>query len=327
MRNNTSLQQKPRFSVAINTDGYQKLINDTIKDPKQARQFVAAVTSAVAVNPALQDCTAPTILSAALLGESLNLSPSPQLGLYYMVPFNSKAKYDQDGTLLEAACTKATFVLGYKGYLQLALRSGQYKDIDVTEIHEGEYLGRDSETGKPKFKFIENDTDLTNRPVIGYLAYFIYQNGFQKSIYWTKEQMLNHADKYSQAFSKNAVKTRKFEKVSFADYEAGNYPPADDWKYSSFWYKQFDQMAKKTMLRQLISKWGIMSIEIQTVLTADNNVIGKDTVSYLTGEEIPYNSVLPADTEVPVEDEETTTESDTNNETGTNGDEVSMNDL
>jgi recombination protein RecT len=95
-------------------------------------------------------------------------------------------------------------------------------------------------------------------------------NGFKKCMYWSKAKMEAHADKYSQAFSKDAVSTTKFKKVSFADFEAGKYPKEDEWKYSSFWYKDFDGMAFKTMLRQLISKWGIMSIEMQNAFANDN---------------------------------------------------------
>ena len=116
--------QKPKFSVAITTKGYQSLISNTLRDPARARRFTASITSAVAVNPALQECDAGTILAGALLGESLNLSPSPQLGQYYLVPFKQKAKYDRAGNLIRPEIVTATFVLGYKGYVQLALRSG-----------------------------------------------------------------------------------------------------------------------------------------------------------------------------------------------------------
>ena len=111
-------------------------------------------------------------------------------------------------------------------------------------------------------------------PTIGYYAMFELTNGFKKAIYWSKKQMMAHADKYSPAFSKNAtqIKTKYGtykEKVSFEDYEAGKYDPKDSWMYSSFWYKNFDGMAYKTMLRQLISKWGIMSIDLQNAFEND----------------------------------------------------------
>ena len=254
--------QKPKFSVAITTKGYQTLINNTLGDPQRARRFVSAITSAVAVNPALQECEAGTILAGALLGESLNLSPSPQLGQYYLVPFKSKAKYDRQGNLLSPEVVKAQFVLGYKGYIQLALRSGAYADLDVMDIKQGEYLGKDPMTGKPRFSFIEDDNERDMLETIGYMAYFEYLNGFRKVVYWSREKMLSHADKYSPAFSAK----------SFQDIQDGKIAEKDMWRYSSFWYKNFDDMAKKTLLRHIISRWGVMSPEMQTAFERDSSV-------------------------------------------------------
>jgi len=278
--NNSPHRQTPKFSVAITTAGYKNLINNTLGDPERAKRFIGSVTSAVAVNPVLQECEAGTILAAALLGESLNLSPSPQLGQYYMVPFEVKVKdangkiiylKDENGKNLKDArgrwiaetVKKAQFVLGYKGYIQLALRSGYYADLDVIEIRTGEYLGRDKTTGKHCFEFIEDDDRRDTMEVIGYMAYFEYLNGFKKVIYWTKKKMMSHADQYSPAFS--AAAYEKLQKGEISD--------DDLWKYSSFWYKEFDDMAKKTMLRQLISKWGVMSTEMQRVMAADASII------------------------------------------------------
>lgn len=108
--------------------------------------------------------------------------------------------------------------------------------------------------------------------------------------------MLAHADKFSQAFSKDGgtVKTKYGDKkkVSFADFEAGNYPADDAWMYSSFWYKDFDGMAYKTMLRQLISKWGIMSIDMASAMDSDMAVINADgTRTYVETEEVETESV------------------------------------
>ena len=121
--NNTLVKssKSPKFSVAIQSDGYKKLINNTLGDPKRAARFVTAITSAVSANPQLQDCDAGTILSAGLLGEGLNLSPSPQLGQYYLVPYKDNNNKR----------TVAQFQLGYKGYIQLAFRSGQYKKLNL----------------------------------------------------------------------------------------------------------------------------------------------------------------------------------------------------
>lgn len=229
------LQNKPKFSLAIQSDGYKKLINNTLGDPKRASKFIAAISSAVATNASLQQCDAGSILSGALLGEALNLSPSPQLGQYYLVPFKDKAQ----------------FQLGYKGYIQLAIRSGQYKDIDVIEVREGEYKGRDKITGKHQFEFIEDEVEREEKPIIGYMAYFEYLNGFYKNLYWSKEKMQKHALEYSQAYASDVKKNTNY----------------------SFWSKDFNGMAFKTMLRQLISKWGVMSIEIQEAMTKDMTVL------------------------------------------------------
>ena len=117
--NQMQVQQKPKFSVAITTKGYQSLISNTLRDPARARRFTASITSAVAVNPALQECDVGTILAGALLGESLNFSPSQQLGQYYLVPFKQKAKYDRSGRMIRPESVTATFVLSYKDYIQL----------------------------------------------------------------------------------------------------------------------------------------------------------------------------------------------------------------
>lgn len=256
---NTAMQaQRPAFSALISTPSYQKLINNTIKDPNRARRFVSAIVSAVAVNPALQECTPQTILSGALLGESLNLSPSPQLGQYYLVPFRDKKNN----------CVNAQFVLGYKGLVQLALRSGQYKRLNVVSVKDGELHGWNPITEEFSIFPIADEDEREKARTVGYLASFEYLNGFTKTIYWSKGKMVAHADRFSAAFSKEATNGR-YPKVSFADYEAHNYPAKDEWLYSSFWYKDFDGMAHKTMLRQLISKWGVMSIDLQTAFEAD----------------------------------------------------------
>lgn len=264
---NTSMQsQQPKFSVAITTKGYQNLINNTLGDPKRAQRFVASITSAVAVNPQLQDCDAGSILAGGLLGESLGLSPSPQLGQYYLVPFKQKAKYDRAGHLLAPECYKAQFILGYKGYIQLAIKSGYYKKLNVLEIKEGELKGFDPLNEIIDCVIIEDYAAREKAETIGYYAMFEYLNGFRKAIYWSKEKMLTHADTYSQAFSADA-----YRKLL-----TGEIPDDEKWRYSSFWYKNFDEMAKKTMIRQLISHWGIMSTELQQAFNSDSTLVEMD---------------------------------------------------
>ena len=260
----TESKKKPKFSMILQTDSIQKLINNTLGEPKKAQRFITAISSAVATNQALQECDGFSIINSALLGETLNLSPSPQLGQYYMVPYKQKAKYDKDGQLISPAKTVATFQLGYKGYIQLAIRSGQYRSINVIDVKESELLKYDRLSETVELSFVDDEDERAKLPTIGYCAMFELVNGFRKVIYWTYSKMLNHADKYSMAFDK--------EKMQLIN--EGKIPQTDLWKYSSFWYKDFDGMAFKTMLRQLISKWGIMSIELQTAF--ENDMTFKD---------------------------------------------------
>jgi recombination protein RecT len=252
---------KPAFSTFMTSNAVQKRIGAMIGGDGGPR-FISAVVSAVSVNPALSQCDYGTILSAALLGESLKLSPSPQLGQYYMVPFKDKKR----GT------TVAQFQLGYKGYIQMAIRSGQYKKLNVLAIKQGELIRYDPLNEEIEVRLIEDENQRELTATVGYYAMFELVNGYRKTMYWSREKMIAHADRYSMAF--NAAK--------YQDLMDGKIPQADMWKYSSFWYKDFDGMAYKTMLRQLISKWGVMSIDLQTALSKDMAVTyGDGSVEYV----------------------------------------------
>ena len=295
--NNTLAAQKPKFSKVIKSDTYQDLIKQTLGNPKKAERYTAAIMSAVATNPQLQTCEAKTILSGSLLAESLNLAHSPQLGHYYLVPFNNR----KQGT------TEAQFILGYKGYIQLAARSGNYKHINVMEIKEGELVSYNPFDEEIILNPIQDVDEREKTPTIGYYAMFEYINGFKKVIYWSKAQMLAHADKYSKAFNK----------ASYEKLLNGEIPDKDLWKYSSFWYKDFDSMAKKTMLRQLISKWGVMSVDMTQAIETDNSVIKIDKGNFAA--EIPESENLFDDNaDVP----EDNTEPETNDPEEVNFDEL-----
>ena len=222
----------------------------------RALKFLTGITSAVSTNPSLSECTNTSIFNGALLGETLNLSPSPQLGHYYLVPFK---KYKMVNGERKLDSVTAQFQLGYKGYIQLAIRSGQYKKINVVEVKEGEFTDYDIFNEEYTFNPIKDYNARKQAKTVGYYAMFEYLNGFKKSLYMSKDEMLDHADTYSSAF----------DKKSYADLIEGKIPERELYKYSSFWYKNFDEMAKKTMLRQLISKWGIMSTEMQKAFEAD----------------------------------------------------------
>lgn len=250
---------KTGLTAYLTQDAVKKQINSVVGG-KNGTRFISSIVSAVQTTPALQECTNPSILSAALLGEALNLSPSPQLGQFYMVPFDSKKK----------GCKEAQFQLGYKGYIQLAERSGYYKKLNVLAIKEGELIRYDPLNEEIEVELIEDDVVREETLSTGYYAMFEYENGFRKTMYWSKKKMLAHAEKYSQAFRRNGG-AKALERL-----EAGEIPEKDMWKYSSFWFKDFDGMAMKTMLRQLISKWGIMSIDLQTAIDKDMAVIHED---------------------------------------------------
>lgn len=239
--------QRLGITAYLTNDAVKNQINNVIGG-KDGTKFIASVVSAVNNNPALQECTNQSILSAALLGESLKLSPSPQLGQYYMVPFNDKNK----GKV-------AQFQLGYKGYIQLAIRSGQYKKLNVLAIKEGELIHFDPLNEEIEVKLIEDEEAREQAPTVGYYAMFEYVNGFRKAMYWSKKKMEAHALKYSMGYRAK--------------------------KGFTFWEKDFDSMAYKTMLRQLISKWGIMSIDMVSAMDADMAVINEDgTKEYVDNE-------------------------------------------
>ena len=268
---NNSLQsrndKKPLlFSVAIRQPQWQELISNTLGEKKRILRFVSDVSSVVGVNPGLQECDPGTVLTAALLGETLNLAPSPQLGYYYMVPYDDKKR----------GCKVAQFQIGYKGLLQLAIRSGYYRKIVVLPIKEGELVRWNPMEEEIVVNLIDDEDKREATPTVGYYAMFEYVGGtFRKAMYWSRAKMEQHADRYSKAFSLSA-----YRKLL-----AGEIPEKDLWKFSSFWYKDFDIMACKTMLRQLLSKWGIMSIELQTAFNADENAVNVDlTPNYLEPE-------------------------------------------
>lgn len=267
---NSLQKQNQRLGITayLTNEAVKNQINSVVGG-KDGTKFISAVVSAVNNNPALQECTNQSILSAALLGESLKLSPSPQLGQYYMVPFKDKER----GKV-------AQFQLGYKGYIQLAIRSGQYKKLNVLAIKEGELIRFNPLEEEIEVRLIEDEEARENAPTIGYYAMFEYTNGFKKAMYWSKKKMEAHAMKYSMGYRAK--------------------------KGYTFWEKDFDGMAYKTMLRQLISKWGIMSIDMQSAIDADMAVINADgTKEYV--DNAPEDEVIDME---PVEQPQAETKQD-----------------
>jgi len=283
--------KKQTFSNFLAQDAIKKKVNEMIGG-KSGQRFITSIISAVSVNPALANCEHASILSAAMLGESLKLSPSPQLGHYYMLPYKKKSG-EKDDKGRDIYISQAQFTMGYKGYLQLAMRSGYYKKINVLALKEGELKSFDPLNEIIEAVIIEDIDDREAAPTIGYYAMFEYLNGFTKAMYWSKKKMMIHADTYSPAFNAGIYQKILNEEI----------PVKDMWKYSSFWYKRFDDMSFKTMLRQLISKWGIMSIDLQSAFERDDTLLNEDgTFDYIDNE--PENEPADIPSDVPTIDAE-----------------------
>ncbi len=227
------------FSAFMAGDGVKRKIGEIIAG-KKGDGFITSIVACVSNNPALSICDNGTILSAGLQGAALDLSPSPALGHFYMVPFEDRKNNR----------TVATFQIGYKGYIQLAIRSGQYRRINVIALKEGELVSYNRLTEEIFTKLIDDDEIRDKTPTTGYYAMFELSNGFIKTMYWSKAKMEAHALKYSKGYAAK--------------------------KGYTFWEKDFDGMGFKTMLRQLLSKWGVMSIELQRAFESDMSVLNQD---------------------------------------------------
>lgn len=228
-----------KFNAFMKSPNVLASIEGTLGSSAKTKTFVASIISAVSTNQQLAKCDNASIVSAALLGESLNLSPSPQLGQYYMVPFDDR----KNGR------TVATFILGWKGYYQLAMRSGAYKKLHAIEIKEGELKKYDPINETYEFETIADPAEIKKAKTIGYYAFFETINGFKKAKYWTIEEMQAHALEYSKGYASDVKNGTKY----------------------TFWSKQFDEMAIKTCFRNLISRYGVMSVELQKAFLHDTS--------------------------------------------------------
>lgn len=260
MKNDLQTVEKQSFGAYMRQDTVKNYVNNMLNNSKESVKFIASIVSAVNNNPQLAECANGTIVSAALLGHSLNLSPSASLGQYYLVPFKDRKK----------GCMVAQFQLGYKGFIQLAIRSGQYKNINVIAVKEGELISYNPFNDEVELKPITDYNERKKAKTIGYYAFFELVNGFRKSMYWSREQMEEHAKKYSAGYQ--------------SDIKNGT--------RNTFWTKDFDSMAYKTLLRQLISKWGIMSIEMEKGYTGDQAVINADGSSDYVDNATRYPQVV-----------------------------------
>jgi recombination protein RecT len=217
-----ALTKYDQFKISLRSDAVRERFEAILNE--RAEVFMSSLLSVVAGNSALQNCDTGSILTSAAKAAILNLPIEPSLGFAYIVPFKNDA----------------TFILGYKGYIQLAIRTSAYDAINATEIYVGEEIEENRLTGE-----ISLDGNRTGDEVIGFAAYFRLNNGFEKFKYMTIDEIHAHAEKYSQSYG---------------------HP-------KSAWTTNFDDMGKKTVIRLLLSKYGLLSINMQD---ADISLIPDD---------------------------------------------------
>lgn len=222
------------LKALMNTPTMRRKFEEVLNE--NANSFMASVMTLVSNDSYLADSEPMSILSGALTAATLNLGLDKNLGYAYLVPFNSKNK--QTGKWEK----KAQFLLGYKGYIQLAQRSGQYKALNVIEVYDGELTSWNRLT--EEFEFDPNGRKSDE--VIGYVGYFELLNGFKKTVYWTKQEIEAH--------------------------RISNSKDKDKTKLSGVWRSDYNAMARKTVLRNMLSKWGILSVEMQEATISDEKV-------------------------------------------------------
>ena len=223
----------------VKQDAVSKRLNDLLG--KRAPQFITSLVSAANNDKNLAACEPQSVVTAALTAASLDLPVNSNLGFAYLIPYTLDR-----GKKTER--TECQFQMGYKGFIQLAQRSGFYKTINATDVREGEVVGQNRLSGEMEFAWIDDDAEREKKPIVGYIAYFRLLSGFEKTFYWTKEKCEAHAKKYSKNFAKYG---------------------------SGLWKDAFDDMAKKTVLKLLLSKFGPLNTQLQQAINDDQKVDGE----------------------------------------------------
>lgn len=218
----------------IKNESVQKMIAERLQ--ARSGQFTTSLLSLVNANKNIADCKPITVVQAALTAAAMDLPINQNLGFAYIVP------YKNHGVM------EAQFQMGWKGFVQLAQRSGKFKTINTTDVREGEVKSRDRMTGELEFNWIEDDTERGKQSIVGYMAYFELLNGFRKSLYMTKAEVDTHANRYSQAYKNRGG------------------------KFKSPWETDFDLMAQKTAIKLLLSKFAPLSTEMQEAIASDQSV-------------------------------------------------------
>ena len=251
----TAIAPLKQFNLFIANPRTQDYLTTVLAEKKAS--FVNNITALVSNNAALQVCKPDTLMFASLKATALDLPLDQNLGFAYVLPYKDNKNN----------VTLAQFQMGYKGFVQLALRSGQFKTLNATEVREGELTGEDFVTGELTFKKAENRESL---PVIGYVAYFKLLNGFEKYLYMTSAEMKAHALRFSQTYKRGY----------------GLWADRD----------MFDSMAKKTVLKLLLSKYAPLSVEMRDAIKADQSVMkGQEQYDYVDSQEQPVSAPEPSE--------------------------------
>lgn len=252
MANQNQVYSLKTFNQTITSPATQKYLSDLLQERKG--QFVSNLTALVANNANLQECEPFTLMFAALKATALNLPIEPSLGMAHVIPYKNKKR----------GITEAQFQLGYKGFQQLALRTGQYKRINTTEVREGEIGKRNRLTGEIEWHWIEDEAERLTKPIIGYVNYFRLLNGFESTFYMSKEEMNAHALRYSQTYKSTTPYIKEQSK----------------------WTTDFDSMALKTVIKLNLSKNGVLSTELQEAIRSDQAVMREENkYEYVDNEE------------------------------------------
>lgn len=232
------------FQKVLNNSYYQTLLQNTLKENKGT--FTTSLMELTTSDEKLLQCNPNALMSEALKAASLHLPLNKQLGQCYILPFKNKG------------VMTPTLVVGTKGYLQLAMRTGKYETINADVVYEGELRGYDKVTGNLDL----SGTRLSNVPV-GYFAYFRMKNGLSKLLYMSLDDVCVYAKQYSPTvkFSKDTT-AESLKEIALRQAEKGSSEGVG-------WYSNFESMAIKTVLRRLISKWGELSIESADITQID----------------------------------------------------------
>lgn len=223
---------------------------------KNAGTFVASVIDLYNGDSGLQECDPKQVVMEALKAAVLHLPINKSLGYSYIIPFkNNKKQRDAQGKEVWAKVTEPVFQMGYRGFIQLAMRTGQYRTLNADVVYEGELRKVNKLTGEIAF-----DGDRTSDKVVGYFCYFELLNGFSKTLYMTVEQMAAHAKRYSKGLKRDVTVENLLN--------VANLPVSPD-SNTVGWMGNFHGMAIKTVIRNLLGKYGYLSIEMQQAISND----------------------------------------------------------